>query len=403
MVTFVRGNHLRMKRFLKILVGVVAVLGLAALALVLTGNAHILYGLPSTYLIGKTRPDIDDFSYHTVRRVAAGEPQPWEERMLAENALSPGELAFLDSLESAAFLVIYGDTLIYEWYGDGCHAQALINSFSMAKSFTSMALGAAVDRGAIAVDEPVATYLPRFADGQSSRMTVRHVLQMRSGIDFGESYANPFGYQAKAYFGTDLWGITAPYRASQEPGTEWKYEGGNTVILNEVLTAATGDALSDAFSRDIWQRIGAEADAHWAIDAEGGHERAFSAFFATARDFARIGRLLLHQGTWNEKQLLSPEWVKASLEPVGVPDVNGKTVENYGFQWWLAPQRVRPWHFSARGMRGQYIVVLPEEELVVVRFGSKRIEAQTNEGMSPDLPRWIEMGMNIKKQYAERH
>lgn len=392
-----------MKRFLKLLGGFVAVLALAALALILTGNAHILYGLPSTYLIGKTRPDIDDFSYHTVRRVAAGEPQPWAERLLDESALPGDDLAFLDSLESAAFLVVYRDTLIYEWYGQGCYAQALINSFSMAKSFTSMAVGAAVDRGAIAVDEPVATYLPRFGEGLSARMTVRHVLQMRSGIDFGESYSNPFGYQAKAYFGKDLWGITAPYRASQEPGTEWEYEGGNTVILNEVLTAATGDALSDAFSRDVWRRIGAEADAHWAIDQEGGHERAFSAFFATARDFARIGRLMLHHGAWQGEQVLSSAWVAASLEPVGVSDTHGKRVENYGFQWWLAPDGLRPWHFSARGMRGQYIVVVPDEELVVVRMGSKRIEEQTAEGMSPDLPRWIEMGLKLKADYAERH
>ncbi len=392
-----------MKRLLKLLALVAAVLGVAVLALLLTGNAHILYGLPSTYFSGKTRPDIDDFAYHTVRTVSAGEPQPWAESKLADSALETADQNFLDSLESAAFLVVCRDTLIYEWYGEGCHESALINSFSMAKSFTSMAIGAAVDRGAIALDEPVATYLPRFNEGQSARMTVRHVLQMRSGIDFGESYANPFGYQAKAYFGKDLWGITAPYRASQEPGTEWKYEGGNTVLLNEVLTASTGDVLSEAFSRDVWQRIGAEADAHWAIDNEGGHERAFSAFFATARDFARIGRLMLHKGQWNGKTLLSEAWVDASLSPVGVPDMDGKAIENYGFQWWLAPKEMRPWHFSARGMRGQYIVVVPDEELVIVRLGSKRIEAQTEQGMTPDLPRWIAMGVKLKNSYAQRH
>lgn len=392
-----------MKRFARIVLGILVVLALALAGLLATGNEHILYGLPSTYFSGNSRPDINDFRHHTVRRVIAGDPQPWSERLLETASLPETDLRFLDSLESAAFLVVYRDTLIFEWYGEGCQPTSLINSFSMAKSFTSMAIGAAVDRGAVAIDEPVATYLPRFNEGESKQMTVRHVLQMRSGIDFGESYANPFGYQAKAYFGKKLWELTEPYRASQPPGTEWKYEGGNTVILNEVLTAATGDVLSEAFSRDIWQHIGAEADAHWAIDREDGHERAFSAFFSTARDFARIGRLMMHKGNWNGRQLLSEAWVSASLEPVGVRGVDGEPVDNYGFQWWLAPQHVRPWHFSARGMRGQYIVVLPEEELVVVRFGSKRIEAQTNDGMTPDLPRWVEMGMKLKNRYAERH
>ncbi len=392
-----------MKKLLKVLLYVTAIVALAAVALAFTGNAHVLYGLRSTYLIGKSRPDIDDMRFHALRTVEAGAAKPWEERFLQETALSDAERSYMDSLETAAFLVIFCDTLIYERYGEGFDRESPINSFSMAKSFSSLAIGAAVDRGLIALDEPVSTYLPRFNEGFSKKLTVRHLLQMRSNIDFGESYANPFGYQAKAYYGRDLRGITAAFRPDGEPGTEWKYEGGNTVLLAEILESAGGKKLSEAFSEDIWQRIGAENDAYWNLDREDGDEKSFSAFYATARDFARIGRLMLRNGHPYGDRVLSEDWVRASVEPVNVNDVDGDKVTHYGFQWWLAPPAVSPWHFSARGMRGQYIVVVPEKELVIVRLGRNRVEDRTEEEMSPDLPRWVEMGIKLAKDYAERH
>lgn len=392
-----------MKKLLRVFGVLIALLLIGALALQFTGNGHVLRGLRSTYLAGKSRPDIDDQRFHAVRTVEAGVASPWNEALLASEALPQDDLRFLSDLQTAAFVVVHGDQLIYEYYGEGFDRSAHLNSFSMAKSFTSMAVGAAVDRGLIATGEPVGTYLPRFNEGLNKKLLVEHLLQMRSNIDFGESYADPFGYQAKAYFGDDLWALTAPYRVDGEPGTEWKYEGGNTVLLSELLTSATDRLLSEAFSRDIWQRVGAEQGAYWNIDREDGHEKAFSAFYATARDFARIGRLMLNNGRWGDQQVLSEAWVQASIAPVNTPDPEGKTVTHYGYQWWLAPPHVSPWHFSARGMRGQYIICVPEHDLVVVRMGRKRIEELTEDECSPDLPKWIAMGINLAEQHAKRH
>lgn len=392
-----------MKKIIRALGVLVALLVVAALALQLTGNGHVLKGLRSTYLAGKSRPDIDDMRFHAVRTVKAGDPAPWKEALLDESALAEDELGLLRELQTAAFLVISGERLIYEYYGEGFDRESRINSFSMAKSFTSLAVGAAVDRGLISTNESVSTYLPRFSEGSNKDLRVIHLLQMRSNINFGESYANPLGYQAKAYFGNDLWALTAPYRVDGKPGTEWKYEGGNTVLLSELLTSASGDLLSDAFSRDIWTKIGAEHDAYWNLDREDGNEKAFSAFYATARDFARIGRLMLNQGQWNSKRVVSKAWVQASIAPVNTPDPEGQTVKHYGFQWWLAPPHVEPWHFSARGMRGQYIVCIPEHDLIVVRLGRQRIEERTENEMSPDLPKWVEMGLNLASKDAERY
>lgn len=392
-------------KFLRRLLLILIVLPLlAALILMVSGNNHILRGLPSTYLIGKPRPDIDDMRFHHVRVVeAAKESTSWPERLMSETGLSNADLNYLDSLQSAAFLVIHCDTLIYERYGEGFGPNDVINSFSMAKSFTSLAFGHAVDAGLIEVDDPIARYLPRFSEGVNAKLTVRHLLQMCSGIDFGESYFNPFGYQAKSYFGTNLWEITAPYRVDGVPGSEWKYEGGNTVLLAEILQSVTGETLSDYFSKTIWQPIGSQNNAFWNLDNEDGHEKAFSAFYATPRDFARIGQLMLLNGAVDSQQVVSEAWVDASLTPHFIPDTAGKAVEHYGYQWWLAPQSTDPWHFSARGMRGQYIIVVPEHELVVVRMGRLSDEGRTEEEMTPDLPRWVKMGLKLAKKDAERY
>lgn len=379
----------------KIFSGLLIVIALAAIGLLVTGNEHILYGLPATYLSGNSRPDIDDASFFDLREVAPGSHAPWPEHPELHNlALTEADIAYHEQLHSVAFLVIHRDTIVLEQYFEDYDKDTRSNSFSMAKSFTSLAVGTASDRGLLNVDDPVAKYLPRFNEGTSAKLTLRQLLQMRSNIDFGESYSNPFGYQAKAYYGADLLGITAPFRVTGQPGTEWKYEGGNTVILGEVVQKVTGMTLSEWFSQTIWSRIGTEHAGYWNLDKEGGMEKAFSGFYATARDFARIGKLMLHRGKWEGTQVLGSGWVDASLQPVYTNDRDGNMVEHYGYQWWLAPQADRPWHYAARGMRGQYIIVVPEHDLVIVRLGHNRDESR-DEGatMSPDLPRWIEMGM----------
>ena len=389
-----------MKRLLKILGWVVGCTALLCVLLLVTGNAHVLRGLRSTYFIGESRPDIDDERFHDLRKVASGETIPWL-RHAPLVALNAEDIAFHDSIESVGFIVIHQGEIIAEQYFEGANAQSRYNSFSMAKSFLAMAFGAALENGDLAsLDLRLGEVLPEYNSGLDSLITIRHLLQMSSGIDFGESYANPFGYQAKAYFGRDLESLTRPYRATSPPGTFWKYEGGNTVLLSLVLKELTGETLSDYFSKNIWQQIGAEQEAFWNLDREGGLEKSFSAFYATATDFARVGQLYMDSGRVGNRQLIPESFIEESIRPVKILNEEGEPEMHYGLHWWLGTFDGQPF-YSCRGMRGQYIACVPHLNMIMVRLGHNRIEEYVD-GASLDLYRLLDMGKS-KVEDEGRH
>jgi CubicO group peptidase (beta-lactamase class C family) len=379
----------------RIFIALAVIIVLLIIGLKISGNGHILTGITKTYLIGKSKPDIDDLSGSCVRIIPADRPEPWPlSKRYGLDQIPAEYVQQVDSFETTALLVFRDDSLLYERYWDDYSDTTHSNSFSMAKSFTAMCIGKAIDDGYIkSVDQPVGDFIPEFKEGKAASLTIKHLLQMVSGIPFGESYSSPFGYMARAYYGDDLLGETMKYTVQQEPGTLWSYEGGNTVLLGEIIKRATGRTASDYFFQKFWSCIGAEHKAYWSIDHEGGIERTFSGFYATARDFARIGKLYEHQGVWGNDTLLSPEYVRASLTPCEVPDSKGENTFWYGYQWWLGTHENVPF-FSCRGMRGQYIIVVPEQHLIVVRLGHNQSKERENH-MPPDMLMYLKIAKEI--------
>ena len=367
------------------------------IGLELSGNGHILEGLPQTYFRGLTKPDIDELKFSDTRAIAkANQPEPWKmAQNMEEITISEEDLAYHEELESTAFLVTKGDEILYEQYWEDYDEHTLSNSFSMAKTFTAMCIMRAEEEGWLRTTDKVCKYLPRFCEGENTKLTIEHLLQMSSNINFGESYSNPFGYQAKAYFNDDLFGLTAPYLVEEGAGTIWKYQGGDTVILHEVLESATGKSMAEFFSENFWQRIGTEHEAYWGLDDHEGKEKAFSAVYATARDFAKVGKLFRDQGRIsNGEEALSAYSITKMKEPVNLPDKEGNVVDYYGYQLWLLHDLDTPVHLW-QGMRGQYIINVPQWDMTIVRLGHERYEKQGKD-YSEDVYRWIEMSMRMK-------
>ena len=340
----------------------------------LTNHDYLWGGIRETWLRGWENAQIDDLQFREhVRTIpASSNPQPWPEGPLWGKAvLSEGAQAWHEENKSASFLVIQHDSLVHESYFRGHDATTLTNSFSMVKSIAAMAVGMAVGEGLVDEQAPLATYIPRFAEGMDAGLTVQAVLQMRSHIPFGESYKDPFGFQAKAYYRDDNRTLLKPYRVSGEPGTLFEYQGGNTMLLAEMLDAVREGNLSMDIANGLWEQMGAEHDAFWGLDGnpeDGAVERAFAQYYATTRDYARFGQMLLDSGAWKGEQLLDKAFVTRMITPQNAL-TDEVDADFYGYQIWLGRTDDGLVFSMMEGLRGQMVISVPALDLVVVRTG----------------------------------
>lgn len=274
---------------------------------------------------------------------------------------------YLEENKTVAFLIIQNDTVRYEKYFKGYNQTSIVPSFSMAKSVTSILIGCAIHDSLIqSVDDPVTKYLPELEKNGLGKVTIRHLLQMTSGIKFNESYTNPFGDAAAYYYGRNLRKQIHKMKPGEQPGTRFAYSSGNTQLLGAILEKAlNGKTITQYLQEKIWQPLGMEYDASWSIDRKkNGLEKTFCCLNAPARDFAKIGRLYLHNGKWNGKTIVPAQWVQQSTHP----DTSQGGAAYYKYQWWLPTPNG---DFMAQGILGQFIYVNPAKNLIIVRLGKK--------------------------------
>lgn len=253
------------------------------------------------------------------------------------------------------------------------HRSNLHSLQSVTKSVTSVALGIAMDEGKIGdVNTPpmelFAGYTQDFTDPRRNAITLKDLLTMRSGIDWNEgSYINDDN-SCIIMERSNAWVqyvLSRPMR--EQPGTLWDYNSGVSVLLGKLVGITTGTRIDAWTNEKLFKPIGIH-NYYWkttpdnAVDTEGG-------LYLSAEDLARIGYLFLHNGKWGDKQIVSESWVKQSITPV-VTDVNSKNEtpdSGYGYQWWVPS--TKPLIFACNGYGGQFLMVAPEHDLVVVFNG----------------------------------
>lgn len=380
----------------KILITIISIVLLMIATLLFTGNSHILVGISKTWLLGKSKPDIDDMKYFDLRKIENGNYKPWlKSKNYNKRKLSYSMQNDIENYGTIAYLVIHNDSIVNEHYWEEYTDTSYSNSFSMAKSYLSAAIGVAIKEGKIkSVNQKIKDFLPWFNNSELDKsLTIKSLLTMSSGIDFGESYTNPLGFQAKSYYGTDLKTLVKDFTLSFKPDSIWKYEGGNSILLGIILEKATKQSISDYFSEKIWSKIGTRKPAFWNLDKKDGMEKTFSAIYSNARDFARMGKLYLNRGAWEGKQIISNTYIQESISYIGIKDSKGKLCNHYGYHWWLGTYNNKPF-FSSIGMRGQYVVVVPEDNLIVVRLGHDRPQKKVN-NLRIDIYSLLEEAYNI--------
>lgn len=342
------------------------------------------------------KASIDDFRIFENRAVEAGAPIPWAVSPRCNEKEVPADAASLmTGLRTTAFLIVKNNEIIYEKYFKGFDKDAKSGSFSAAKSIVSILAGIALDEGKIkSIDEPVGNYLPEFSKGPAANLTIKDVLTMSSGIDWDESYSSLFSITTKSYFGNDLEGLVRGIKVIDIPGRKFIYQSGNTQILGQIVTKATGKKLSEYASEKLWKPLGAESAALWSLDRKDGMEKAFCCFNTTARDFARIGQMVLNGGTFAGKRIISAAYLAQATSPASwLVDDTGKPIDFYGYQFWIMHHRglTIP---MARGILGQYIIIIPQKNAVIVRLGEKRLEEKKHQ-VPLDAYTWVDAALAV--------
>jgi len=270
----------------------------------------------------------------------------------------------LQANDTTAFLIIRDDTILFEEYTNGGSQETASLSFSMAKSITSILIGCAIDDGYLqSVDQPVTDFVPELADNGFDKVTLRHLLQMTSGLDYQEN-DNIFGLHSRYYYTAQLEEELLKLELAEPPGIHFDYKSGENALMGLILSRALGDtSITSYLQQRIWEPLGMEYDGSWSLDHEGGLEKTWCCLSAAARDYAKLGRLYLNGGDWNGQRIVSEDWVEQSHRI----DTSDGSVRNYQYQWWMMSPDGQV--YMAVGHLGQFLYVDSADNIIIVRLG----------------------------------
>lgn len=306
---------------------------------------------------------------------------PWKGRRIALQQM-------LDTTNTRAFVVLHRGSVAGQWYADDLVDGSRLPSWSVAKSVVSLMIGQAVGRGELSEDDRMVDILPEFRVGEVGEefnlITVRDLLDMTSGIDVSENYRPwwPMTGTARLLLSTDLRGYLQDHRRTfATPGSQAEYRSVDTQMLSMILTRLRGKPLAQIASEDLWTPLGAEFGATWILDragVDGGIEKGFCGLNAAARDFARIGQLILDRGAVGDRRVVPSEWIDRISTP------GDQLIDGWGYsaQFWFPPNSAGD--LNALGVYGQYIWIDPATQTVIVKLsdhGTEQDEIDTVEVM----------------------
>lgn len=290
--------------------------------------------------------------------------------------------------QTTALIFIRRDTVLFEKYYNGFSRDAYFHSQSMAKSFLSFLIGAAIDEGLISgVNDPMTKYIPELSDRDArfDNITIRHLLEMRSGLAYNTSlipgtYIHaPWHDEAVGYYHPNVRKLLLEkVNVGRSPGEIFQYNNYNTSYLGLILERVTEKSVSQYLEEKLWSKIMAY-DALFSVDSkESGFEYMPSRLIARAIDYARFGRLFLKEGNWNGQQILSKKWVSESVrENAAIPREQypvwfGESCKHvyYTYQWWGHANCDGSYQFAASGNLGQNIYIIPDQEVIIVHCGN---------------------------------
>lgn len=297
-------------------------------------------------------------------------------------ALAAAE-AYATKTNSVALLVYHKGALRYEKYWPGFDRDTITDPFSAHKTVMGLLIGAAIADGVIkSIDEPAATYIPEWANDARSKIRIRDLLQMSSGLETPR-----FGTWTglRVTLGSELEETVLSLQSVKPPGTDFQYSNASSQLLGIILQRASGKRYAEYLSDRLWSRLGVET-AHVWLDREGGMARTFCCLYTNARSWLKVGRFIVDQGRIGADQVVPADWIAAMATPA-------PTNPNYGLQLWIGSpagterkyndKTVKAFHSEPfavddliyiDGFGGQRVYMVPSKELIIVRTGEARFD-----------------------------
>jgi len=301
---------------------------------------------------------------------------------------------FLSKTSTNAFLVIRDGVITYEWYNKSTNAHTRLPSYSMAKTLTSLMIGQLVAEGKIKESDTFVKFFPQYKTGGSfDKVTIQTLLDMQAGVGVSDNYpTGPSGWGvaiAQMYATTNLnFFMEHNRKMSWDPGTKAEYRSVDTQMLGFIINKVTGMNVADYFSQHIWQPIGAEDSAFWNIDHVGGLEKTFCCFNATARDYARVGALILDDGASKvgTANLIDANWMARLETPVVTLDHGW----GYSAQLW----HPFPGTMMMLGLHGQYVLIQPSTHTIIVKLSDEPTDSGNHEVLTASVLHDIAIAKN---------
>ena len=314
---------------------------------------------------------------------------------------------FLEDTDAVALLVIKDGAIRYENYYQGAVQSDHRISWSVAKSFLSTLIGAAVDRGDIkSINDPMEQYAPSLTGTAYEGVSIRNVLNMSSGVRFNEDYFDNNSDVVKMtnilVINGSLDEFTTRYKARDfEPGSAMRYVSIDTHALGMVLEGATGKSASENFEQVLGTKLGFSQGIYYMTDSAGS-EYVLGGLNMSARDYALLGQLFLQKGVWNGEQIVSEGWVADSTANSAPPRLDGGKL-GYGYQWWVPVPRPEPEFandYVAAGFYGQHVYVNPSHGTVIVKLSVFKEASELNEDGVPYGQIAMEFYRSLSQHYA---
>ena len=331
--------------------------------------------IETVYKIQRTEADITDYKYFENIEIAKSSvPQKWPIHKSYNKIPQTEKLKNLhEEFGTVAFLIIKNDSIWHEKYFSGYNKNSHSNSFSMAKSIVSAAMGKAIEKGFFkSTNDKVGDYISGYNNGFASKLTIGDLSSMSSGMNWNESYTNIFGVTARSYITSELNELIKSREIVEPPGKSFKYYSSNTQLLSMTIEKATNRNISDLVKEWFIDPLGFENNIFWQIDGKKNNSiKAYCCFNSNARDFARFGKLYKDFGKWNGTQILDSTFIAKSIKP------RFEESSEYGYGFWLGEINKNRF-FAMRGILGQYVIVVPEKNTIIVRLGERNNEKDNN-------------------------